>query len=252
MHEVWNVGDWRVNLREGWISRSGRVPNRRIRPDARLMTVLKALIDNAGQTVSTEAILESAWSDRVVSRDSVTTAIYQLRQLLGDSADDPRYIASVHRRGYRLIAELTPARKATPKWVAGGLAATLASVVFSGWLIAQPVQEPAYLYMEPLQNYAESPLQDPLFSAIESTLLSELIQIVPGGIRTDDADDVALRLQGMMVACDLGTTLVMRLLDTRSDTYIWSEAYNLDEIAASLERPSLVERAAMDVSAAIP
>ena len=251
MYDAWNVGDWRVNVREGWISRRGKVPRRRIRPDARLMTVLQALMENAGQTVSTEAILASAWPDRVVSRDSVTTAIYQLRQLLGDSADNPVYIASVPRRGYRLIAELTVAGKPRPKWVAGGLAATLAVVALSVWAIGQPTQIPA-LYVEPIQNYAESPVQDPLFSAIESTLLSELIQTVPGGVRTDDADDVALRLQAMMVACDLGPTLVMRLLDTRSDTYIWAESYNLEEAAASLERPSLVERVAMDVGAAIP
>lgn len=251
MHDVWNVGDWRVNIRQGWIARRGRVPRRRIRPDARLISVLKTLIENAGQTVSTEAILESAWPDRVVSRDSVTTAIFQLRQLLGDSTDDPVYIASVPRRGYRLIAEPTVAGKRGPKWVAGGLAATLAIVAISAWIVGQPVKKPT-LYMEPIQNYAESPVQGPLFSAIESTLLSELIQVVPGGVRTDDADDVALRLQAMMVACDLGPTLVMRLLDTRSDTYIWAESYNLEEAAASLERPSLVERAAMDVGAAIP
>ncbi len=55
----------------------------------------------------------------------------------------------------------------------------------------------------------------------------------------------------MMVACDLGPTLVVRLLDTRNDTYIWSEAYNLEEAAASTERPTLVERVAIDVGAAI-
>jgi DNA-binding winged helix-turn-helix (wHTH) protein len=250
MHDAWNVGDWRVNLREGWIARRGRVPSARIRPDARLLAVLQALIENAGQTVTTEAILESAWPNRVVSRDSVTTAIYQLRQLLGDSSDNPVYIASVPRRGYRLIAELTVAGKPGPEWVAKGLAATLAVVALSAWVIGPPMQKPA-LYVEPIQNYAESPVQGPLFTAIESTLLSELIQIVPGGVRTDDADDVALRLEAMMVACDLGPTLVMRLLDTQSDTYIWAKSYNLEEAAASRERPSLVERAAMDVSAAM-
>ena len=102
-----------------------------------------------------------------------------------------------------------------------------------------------------MQNYAESPVQGPLFSAIESTFLSELIQTVPGRVRTDDGDDIALRLESMMVACDLGPTLVMRLLDTRSDTYIWSDAYNLTEAAASTERPTLVERAAIAVGAAI-
>ena len=106
-------------------------------------------------------------------------------------------------------------------------------------------------HVQPMQNCPESPVQDPLFSAIESTFLSELIQTMPGRVRTEDADDIALRLESMLVACDLGPTLVMRLLDTRKDTYIWSEAYNLEEAAAATERPTLVEKAAMDVGAAI-
>jgi len=102
-----------------------------------------------------------------------------------------------------------------------------------------------------MQNYETSPVQDPLFSAIESTFLSELIQTVPGRVRTHDGDDTALRLESMMVSCDLGPTLVMRILDTRSETYVWSKAYNLAEVAESTERPSLVEQAAIDVGAAI-
>ena len=80
---------------------------------------------------------------------------------------------------------------------------------------------------------------------------SELIRTFPGRVRIDDGEDIALRLESMMVACDLGPTLVMRLLDTREETYIWSEAYNLEEVAAATERPTLVEQAAMDVGAAI-
>jgi hypothetical protein len=216
------------------------------------MAVLETLIANAGRTVTTEALLASAWPERVVSRDSVTTAIYQLRQLLGDSAERPAYIASEARRGYRLIAPIAAAEERAPFKPVVGVAATLALAGALGWLLWQPADIPAYLYVEPIQNYEESPVQEPLFSAIESTFLSELIQTAPGRVRTDDGDDVALRLQAMMVACDLGPTLVMRLLDTRNDTYIWSEAYNLEEAAASTERPSLVERVAFDVGAAIP
>jgi DNA-binding winged helix-turn-helix (wHTH) protein len=236
MQNSWNVGGWRVNLREGWIARRGRFPRRKVRPDARLLAVLKALIENAGRTVTTESLLTSVWPDRVVSRDSVTTAIYQLRQLLGDSAEHPAYIASVPRRGYRLIAPTIAAEERAPLKSVVGVAATLALAGALAWLLWQPADIPAYLYVEPIQNYEESPVQEPLFSAIESTFLSELIQTVPGRVRTDDGDDVALRLQAMMVACDLGPTLVMKLLDTRNDTYIWSQNYNLEETAASTER----------------
>ncbi len=254
MNDVWNIGSWRVDLQQGRLARRNLIGGRRSRPDARLIQVLRVLIDNAGRTVSTEEILRAAWPDRVVSRDSVTTAIYQLRQLLGDNADNPSYIASEPRRGYRLIATVRPATQERRLRWAGALAASMAVAVLAAiaaWSWWPTSAEPAYLYVQPMQNYAESPVQDPLFSAIETTFLSELIRTFPGRVRIDDGEDIALRLESMMVACDLGPTLVMRLLDTREETYIWSEAYNLEEVAAATERPTLVEQAAMDVGAAI-
>ena len=253
MNDRWIVGGWQVDLYEGWIRRRTWRQEGKIRPDARLMNVLAILIRNAGKTVSIDALLKNAWPDRVVGRDSVTTAIYQLRQHLGDSADEPEYIASEHRHGYRLIAPVSAAtrwrlaRAAMP----AAISLVLAAIVV-GWTGSRIAQEPTTLYVEPILNYAESPVKGPLFTAVESTLLSELVQNLPGRIHTGESGDATLRLQAMMVACDLGPTLVMRLLDSRRDTYIWSEAYNLDEARASTGRPTLVERVAMDVGAAIP
>jgi DNA-binding winged helix-turn-helix (wHTH) protein len=252
MRDTWKIGSWRVNLQQGWFERRYRFGARRVHPDARLLQVLKVLVENAGEIVSTENILRAAWSDRVVSRDSVTTAIYQLRQLLGDNTVSPKYISSEPRRGYRLIATAIPAQQARPLRLASGLVASLAVAALAGWTWVPAAATPSYIYVLPMQNYDESPVQEPLFLAIESTFLSELIQTVPGRVRINDGDDVALRLESMMVACDLGPTLVMRLLDTRSDTYVWSDAYNLEEVAASTERPTLVQQAAFDVGAAIP
>lgn len=247
-----NVGSWRVDFREGWLEPRGLFANgERQRPDARLMQVLNVLVDNAGQTVSVERILQAAWCDRVVSRDSVTTAIYQLRQLLKDDTDRPRYIASEPRRGYRLVADVSSVKAVRPWRLAGGVAAAMATAVALGLSLQPSAPEAAYIYVSPMQNYEESPVQEPLFSAIETTFLSELIQTVPGRVRIADGDDIALRLESMMVACDLGPTLVMRILDTRSNSYVWSNTYNLEEVAASTERPTLVEQAASDVSNAI-
>ena len=251
MRNSWQVGAWRVNLREGWIARRGQFPRRKQRPDARLMAVLAQLVENAGETVSVEVLLTEAWPERVVGRDSVTTAIYQLRQLLGDTVDDPAYIVSEHRRGYRLIAPVTEAGAFRVPRFAGRAAAVMVLLGVVSFVPSQPQEEPIYVFVEPMQNYIESPVEAPLFTAIENTLLGELIQYAPGQILADENADARLRLQSMMVACDLGPTLVMRLLDTRNDTYVWSEIYNLDEHAAMPERPTLVERAAMDVSAAI-
>jgi len=251
MGDAWDVGRWRVNFREGWIVRRRKIRAEQIRPDPRLMLVFKALIENAGQSVTTQSILDTAWSGRVVSRDSVSTAIYQLRQILGDSADRPVYIASEPRVGYRLIAKVRPvvSRRSTP--LIYGLCSISFISAIAIWSLWQAPYHPGALYMEPLENFSASPVDEPIALAIESTLLSELIQLVPGRVQTKDGDNIALRLQSRMVQCDLGPTLVMRLLDTRSNTYVWSESYNLAEAAASPVRPSLVQKAAMDVGAAM-
>ena len=252
MQDVWNVGCWRVDLREGWIRKRASFLGREVRPDARLMAVLRVLIESEGRTVSAESILKLAWPNRVVSRDSVTTAIYQLRRLLGDRADRPVFIASDPMRGYRLVAELSAVEKPASGWAFRGGAAALVVVAVASWAIGQTAQPQSYVYVEPIQNYAESPLQGPLSTAVEAVFLSELIQSVPAVVSSADSADVTFRLQSMMVACELGPTLVVRLLDARDESYVWSQTYNLDEVAALGSPPSLVEMVAADVAAAIP
>ena len=242
------IGNWQVSFTNGWIRRGWRPGAKKNRPDARLLQVLEVLADRPGQLVSSEEILAMAWPNRVVSRDSVTTAIYQLRQLLGDNRDSPSYIVSEPRRGYRLIARVSGRRFPT------AFAATTASAFALGIVlsfVARQPSEPGYVYVAPLQNYPESPIQEPLFTAVQSTLISELIQTIPGQVRINDSDEVRLRLESMMVACDLGPTMVMRLLDRSSDTYVWSNTYNLKQIAASAESTTLVELAAADVGTAL-
>lgn len=253
MKEQWNVGKWRVDYRKGTLTnRFSFLPGRRVTPDNRLMRVFEAIVQGKGEIVTTEQLLEHAWPDRVVSRDSVTTAVYQLRQLLGDHADNPSYIRSEPRRGYRLVAKARPVQSRKSQRVPLLVSAAAAGAITLGGLTWFGQSEgPPSIYVEPLVNYAESPVQEPLFTAIETTFSSELIQIFPGQIKSTDVDDAALRLQSMMVACDLGPALVVRLMDTRTDSFVWSNAYSLEEAANSTERPSLVERAAYDVGVAV-
>jgi len=250
MKDTWNVGSWQVDFGTRRIRKRWRIGDKGTAVDGRLLLVLRTLIENAGEVVEADVLLQEAWPDRVVSRDSVTTAIYQLRQLLGDAAEDPQFIRSEARRGYRLVARTRPAPGVERRYaMAAGLALAVMLVAYgSAHLIY--TDEPRSVFMEPLLNYAESPVQEPLLTAVENTLLSELIQTVPGGIQAKD-DGAQLRLQSMLVACDLGPALVVRLLDTHRDTYIWSNSYNLDEAAERHEGPTLVEQVAADIGIAV-
>jgi TolB-like protein len=62
------------------------------------------LAKRAGETVSIDELLEDVWTGVVVTPDSVYQAVATLRRLLGDDPKQPRYIATVPRLGYRMIA----------------------------------------------------------------------------------------------------------------------------------------------------
>jgi predicted ATPase/DNA-binding winged helix-turn-helix (wHTH) protein len=70
--------------------------------------LLVYLVEHAGELVSKEALLEAVWPDTVVAEGVLTTSMGELRKVLGDTAKRPQYIATVHRRGYRFIAPVTP------------------------------------------------------------------------------------------------------------------------------------------------
>jgi eukaryotic-like serine/threonine-protein kinase len=99
-HRVLQVGDWRVDPTIGEISRKGTV--RRLRPQ--VIDVLLALSSRPSEVVSKQELLDKAWSGRFVSESPLTTTIAELREALEDDAKEPRYIQTVPKRGYRLIA----------------------------------------------------------------------------------------------------------------------------------------------------
>jgi TolB-like protein/DNA-binding winged helix-turn-helix (wHTH) protein len=66
--------------------------------------VLRVLIEASPNLVSFDALMASAWPGLVVSPETVVQRIKLLRDALGDDAKEPRYIAGVRGRGYRIVA----------------------------------------------------------------------------------------------------------------------------------------------------
>jgi DNA-binding winged helix-turn-helix (wHTH) protein/tetratricopeptide (TPR) repeat protein len=97
------VGDCRVLPALGQVSCGDR--SERLNPKA--MEVLLALAEHPGEVLSKESLLERVWPDQFIGDDVLANAIYELRRAFGDKARRPRYIETLHRRGYRLIAPVT-------------------------------------------------------------------------------------------------------------------------------------------------
>src|SRR4029077_15098633 len=71
--------------------------------------VLLYLVDHAGQLATKAALLDAIWSE-VTVRDSIPAiCVGELRKALGDEAKVPRFIETVHGRGYRFVAKITSA-----------------------------------------------------------------------------------------------------------------------------------------------
>lgn len=97
---AYRIGDWRVEPSAGRMTRGAEA----VQLDDRAMRLLVCLAEHAGQVVSIDELLDSVWTDVVVSQDSVYQAVTTLRRALGDQTRQPTYICTVPRRGYRLVA----------------------------------------------------------------------------------------------------------------------------------------------------
>jgi DNA-binding winged helix-turn-helix (wHTH) protein len=72
--------------------------------------VLCYFVDHPGQLVTKDDLFAAAWPETIVSDATLASCIQEVRQALGDDAKQPRYIETVHRRGFRFIAEVQSPR----------------------------------------------------------------------------------------------------------------------------------------------
>lgn len=97
-----SVGDWRVEPELNRISQG----ERRVSLRPQVMDLLLYLVDHRDQVVGIDELLSQLWEGRVVTHSSIYTSLKQLRQALDDDVNEPRYIRTIPKRGYRLIARV--------------------------------------------------------------------------------------------------------------------------------------------------
>jgi TolB-like protein/DNA-binding winged helix-turn-helix (wHTH) protein/Flp pilus assembly protein TadD len=97
---VVQIGEWTVHPALDGISRGAET--QKLEP--RAMRLLLCLANSAGEVVSVDRLLKEVWAGAVVEPGSVYHAVSHLRKTLGDVDSKPTYIATVPRKGYRLVA----------------------------------------------------------------------------------------------------------------------------------------------------
>src|SRR5262245_13327080 len=117
--EVIEFPPFRLDCRAGRLWRGTQaVP---LRPKA--WALLRHLAERPGVLVTKEDLHAAVWGDTVVSDDTLTRTMAELRRTLRDDARTPRFIETVHRRGFRFLARqperardgLAPSAAAAPE-----------------------------------------------------------------------------------------------------------------------------------------
>jgi DNA-binding winged helix-turn-helix (wHTH) protein len=78
------------------------------------LDVLAYLVEHAGQLVTQDEILEALWSETYVNPEVLRRYILEVRKTLGDRPDNPEFIETVPKRGYRFIAPVLEESVAEP------------------------------------------------------------------------------------------------------------------------------------------
>src|SRR5271169_3470922 len=125
-NSVVRFGTYEVSLQSGEVRKAGL----RIRVQQQPMKLLEILLEHPGEVVTREELRGRVWPNESFGDfdQALNIAIGKLRSALGDSAENPRFIETLPKRGYRFIADVSvldaDARPKRPESVAGDLRAT--------------------------------------------------------------------------------------------------------------------------------
>ena len=100
LRKGFRLGDWEVKPIEGLVT--GAEGSHHLQP--KTMDVLVCLAASPGQVVTRDEIIERVWNGSAVSDEPLTRCIHEIRRCLGDHSDEPEYIKTIPKRGYRLLA----------------------------------------------------------------------------------------------------------------------------------------------------
>lgn len=102
-------GHYRLDPRRGlWRGRQ------EVKLTPKALALLRFLLERAGEVMTRDEVFRAVWPDAAVSDGSLTSCIRELRRALRDDARQPRYIETLHRRGYRFIARALSASTEAP------------------------------------------------------------------------------------------------------------------------------------------
>ena len=97
-----HFGNMRLDLDRGRLWRSGEP----VAVSPRTLDTLIALVRHRNRVVSKSELLDLVWPDANVEESNLAQQVFTLRRILGDETEQPRFIATLPRSGYRFVADV--------------------------------------------------------------------------------------------------------------------------------------------------
>ncbi len=97
---VYEFGPFRLEVAERRLLRAGRT----VHVTHKVFNLLALLVRCHGHLVSKDELLREIWPDTIVEENNLTVSMAALRKALGEKRATQRYIATVHKIGYRFVA----------------------------------------------------------------------------------------------------------------------------------------------------
>ena len=207
-------GVFEVDLRAGELRKRGV----KIKLQDQPFQILQILLERSGEVVTREEIRGRIWpADTFVDFDQgLNNAIKRLRESLGDSPDNPRFIETVPRHGYRFIGNLG---------------------VTSGQIKSLAVLPLENLSRDPEQEYFAEGLTEALITTLakigELRVVSRTSAMQYKGVhkalreiaRELEADAI---VEGTVLRVGRRVRITAQLIDAPNETHLWAESYERD------------------------
>ncbi len=253
---VIRFGPFELDLRAGELRKHGLKTRLQQQP----FRVLALLLEHPGEVVTREELRQAIWpADTFVDfHEGLDATIYKLRNTLGDSSENPRFVETLPRRGYRFIAPVEEVRPKTIRarnllTLAGVLTAVVLGVLFglnlSGTrdrlLRRTSNRRIRSLAVLPLQNLSGDPSQEYFVDGMTEALTTNLGKI--GALRVISRTsamqykgtrkglpeigrelNVDAVVEGAVLRSGERVRITAQLVEASSDRHLWAQAYERD------------------------
>jgi len=256
--------------------RRGGVP---IALEPKAFDVLGELLAHAGALRSRDDLLDAVWGHRHVTPGVLNRSIAQLRRALGDDAEHPRYIQTVHALGYRFIAPVegapavtaTESARITPALASAATSAPTPDVACCPPTGKPATAPPASVAILPFADLSEARDQDYFCDGLAEEIISGLTRVRglqvasrTSSFRFRDSDtdareigrqlNVAAIMEGSVRKAGDRVRVTAQLIDASNGYHLWSENFDrkLEDIFAIQEEIARSVVAALRVSLTTP